>query len=404
MSVYQLGTILLIFSLTIFPEQFNNLQVKSLIVVLSICLLPFFFKSFQDDLKRRFAPTLCFLVFLAISSVISVIFINKVQNFPQILLFFSYFIIFISLRGIFPTLKHKEQFSFCFLILTSILSLISIYHILILHYINNDSLSFLWVYRGHNHLSALLIFAIPLIIYFLKTYWHIRRMRFVSIVLGCLLMISLLLSLSIGAMLALATSFLLAIFMFKSTVSFKNFPLKKTYFMIFLIVALLSVSTFLYFSETKGVKAWHLRKNPLAHVQARFVYWQVAFENFGENPLTGIGFGSFNQVLNEYGNLGKAANTTEAHNFFIQMLSDTGIFGFLSSVALIGAVIGKGYKAVKTASAQRESLFYLSLFVGILASTLVALIDFNWSIPVVFLFFWIFSSFLTNYANRGNHL
>ena len=399
MSFYQFLTILLIFPLLFLPEQFVAIPVKILIGIFSIFLLPIFYKEFILDIKIKFLPTIFFLVFIFVTAITTTFSIDYDKSIMQFYIFFCFFIVFVSIRSIFPSFKSKELLALLFICIASILSFISLYNTLILHYINTQSLSFLWIYFGHNHLSALLVFAIPLALYFLKTYWIKKQIRFLLIVNCLLLIFSLLFTFSIGSMFALGLSFLIVFFLFAKYISTKDFPIKKVYFMVFLTIAILGISSFYLFSETKGIESIKLWKNPSMHAQARFVYWRAAYDNFKKNPLTGTGLETFNEALGKLGNIGKTAYTTHAHNFFVQMLTDTGIFGFLTSITLIGSVLWQGYLKIKDSSLNKESFFFISLYAGILASTLNSLIDLDWHAPAVFLFFWIFTGLFRKNVN-----
>jgi len=274
------------------------------------------------------------------------------------------------------------------LLLVTLLSFISLYNTLIRHYVSRESSSFLWVYYGHNHLSALLIFAIPLCLYLLLTHWENNKISPLILAAFSLLVISLLFTFSIGAMIALALSLFFTVLCFRKTL-----PLKKVYFIVFLIVAFLGISSLYLFSINKGIKTINLQKNPYNNVSARFVYWQKAFDNFVQKPLTGSGLDTFSIVGGQ-----TRPFSYYAHNFFIQSLSDNGIFGFLTSIVLIGVVLGRAYNTITTTLDRRKYLFYLSIFIGMLSSTLLATIDVDWHFPTVFLFFWIFAGLSTNYA------
>lgn len=399
MSFYQSLTILLIFSIPFIPEQFVAVPIKVLIVIYSIFLLPIFYKAFFFDIKRKFVPTIFFLAFLFVTGITTIFSIDKEKSIAQFLIFLCFFIIFVSIRVIFRSLRSKELLVSCYMFLVSCLSLISLYNTLIRHYVSKESLSFLWIYFGHNHLSSLLVFAIPLALYFLKTYWAKKHIRLLLIVNCLLLIVSLLFTFSIGSMFALGLSFLIVFFLFAKYIYSKDFPVKKMYFIVFLIIAILGISSFYLFSETKGIKSIKLWKNPSMHAQARFVYWRTAYDNFLKNPLTGTGLETFNEALGKLDNIGKTAYTTHTHNFFIQMLTDTGIFGFLTSITLVGSILRQGYLRIKNISINRESFFFISLYVGILSSTLNSLVDLDWHAPTVFLFFWIFAGLFRKNVN-----
>jgi O-antigen ligase len=147
------------------------------------------------------------------------------------------------------------------------------------------------------------------------------------------------------------------------------------------------------FAENKEIKTLKLLRNPYTNVSHRLIYWQRAFDNFVQKPFTGSGLDTFNIV-----------NKTRpfayyAHNFFIQILSDSGIFGFLANTLLIGVIFWRAYNVVMIAMDKRKRLFYLSIFVGVLSSTFLAAIDVDWHLPTVFLIFWIFAGFLRKNVN-----
>lgn len=394
MLIYQLLTILLTFSLPFLSEQFVNISIKSSIIVYAIMLLPVFFRAFLEDIKRKFIPSILFAVFLMTSTISTIFSTNLDQSVMQLLLFYSYFIIFVSIRLIFPSLKDKEIFIYSFLLLIFVLSLISSYNTLIRQFVDKRFLNFIWVYRGHNHLSALLVFAIPLILNFLNKYWHRKRGRIILLLIVCFLIVSLLLTFSIGGMLSLAISFLLVLILFRQTTFSKKFLLKKAYLTVFLIITFLSISSFFLFSETKGLKTLNFQKNPQTHLKARLIYSQAAYDNFLKNPLYGSGLETFQDVFAKIGDKGGAARTSHAHNFFIQMLTDGGIFVFLTSIMLISSIL---FLAAKKAF-EIKNFLYVALFSGLLSSSIFSMIDLDWHVPMVFLYFWIFAALSTNYA------
>lgn len=389
MFIYQFLTILLISVLPFFPKQLFDFQIRPLIIGFAICLLPIFFLAFIDDIKRKFIPTICFIIFLVPAAISTVFSLNMKASVDQLYLLFSCFVVFVSIRKIFPTLRSKELLASYYCIIVFCLSLISFYNTVIRHYVNRKNVSFLWVYYGHNHLSALLIFAIPFCLYLLLKYWKNGKFSFPIFFIFCFFLINLFLTFSIGAMVALAFSFLIIIFFIK-----KLFLFKKTFFAVFIILVFFSISSLYFFSANNGLKVINLKKNPYNNVSVRFVYWQIAFDNFIKKPLTGSGLDTFDIV-----NTKRHYFSRFAHNFFIQMLSDVGIFGFLSSVVLIGAVILHGYNMVMVSADNKMRLFYLSIFIGILSSVFMAMMDVDWHIPTAFLFFWIFAGLLRKNVN-----
>ncbi|EKD65562.1 MAG: hypothetical protein ACD_50C00051G0005 [uncultured bacterium] len=394
MWFYQVLTVLLISSIPFFEKQFvyydNPPLVVTTIQFFSIILLPIFIKLLFLDIKSRFAPTFFFIALLIPLAISTIYSINVTHSGIILSLFASYFVIFVSTKTIFSTFRSKEILVLTFILISSILSAISLYNTLILQEINKDHVNFFGIFYGHNHLSALLVFSIPLSLYFLKSYWNNKRIRILSIIICTLLIISLLFTLSIGAMLSLGISFVLGSFLFG-----KNLIPKKVFYGMFIFLTFFALLTLLYFSQSKGIDSLDFKKNPLIHASHRLIFWQRAYDNFLEKPLTGHGLDTYGLVkVNDQ----TPPHSSNAHNFFVQTLSDAGIFGFFAVIMLVASIFKKGYDITKKNLSKKKSLFFISLFIAILSSVLFAAIDFDWYLPTVSIYFWVFAGFLTSYV------
>ena len=67
--------------------------------------------------------------------------------------------------------------------------------------------------------------------------------------------------------------------------------------------------------------------------EKRFILWEAGIRMFLDNPLFGVGFGGFRDVRRSYGIHGSMA-----HNSYIDILSETGIIGFLFASFMIYSV------------------------------------------------------------------
>jgi putative inorganic carbon (hco3(-)) transporter len=72
---------------------------------------------------------------------------------------------------------------------------------------------------------------------------------------------------------------------------------------------------------------------------SRLALWNAAGAMFVQHPVLGVGYGNYRSLYSDY-IPGAAPNELDAHNMYLQMLSETGVIGFLAfSVLLVGLAI-----------------------------------------------------------------
>lgn len=390
MIIYRIIVLVLLSILLFIPNQEKEfVQIVFLTSLSSLVLLPVFVKNLWRDILHKNLITIIFILFL-IASVFSTIFsVDQQKSITALLLFVAYFIFFTSIKSIFSTHKSKQFLAFSMLVYTIILSLISLYNTLILHYSNRqvEGTSFMWVYFGHNHLSAILIFAIPLAFYFLWLNWKKVLMRFILAFIAGLLLVTMFFTSARGSILSLFIALFIGSFFL---------PIHKDKQS---IIAYFIGIVFIFFVLPFGVKS--IVQNP-ARQKARIdiigqtdrlLYWNQVIVNFANSPFLGTGLNTFREAS---GNTmvmqnPKFLKSDFAHNFFLQMLSDIGIFGFMTSLSLIFVVLWKAAITIvrKLVPKAKEQLLFLAFYTGIFASSINTLIDYDWQIPTVFLIFWL---------------
>ncbi|MFA4990274.1 MAG: O-antigen ligase family protein [Candidatus Omnitrophota bacterium] len=80
----------------------------------------------------------------------------------------------------------------------------------------------------------------------------------------------------------------------------------------------------------------------------RFQYWQVAISMFKENPFIGKGLGTFMAHFSTYV---PSLNISYAHNCFLQILAESGIFSLLVFLSFVFSVL---YAGIKKFTATRD--------------------------------------------------
>lgn len=387
MKFYQTLTYLLLFTIPFFPVQLDG-RITYATALYALVLLPVFLKSLTEKVRKKDKSTIFFLIFLSAASLSTIFSINSKQSLPQLALFFASFVTFVSIGKVFDSPKSRRHLALVFLLVTSILAVVSLYNTAVLHLNNLDPLgvSFLWVYFGHNHLSTLLLFAIPIALYFAKVYWKsplrflysnvVRIQALLFPVLSFLLLVSLCFTFARASQISLLAAVIFAVIIYEL--------IGQKITLLVLAVFLAAIGIILAGSATPTRQLGFVKYASIQN-NSRLVYWQQAIENAKVHPFLGTGPDTFRFINQASG--GKTLKTYYTHNYFLQTLTDSGIFAFLSGIALIVSVL---INAVKSSLRKKEGLA-IALTVGLLASTINSLFDFDWQLPVVFLIFWIFA-------------
>ncbi len=82
----------------------------------------------------------------------------------------------------------------------------------------------------------------------------------------------------------------------------------------------------------------------------RFHYWSVAWQIFLANPFLGTGFDSFAMAFTRFDTQSGTFRVEQAHNDYLQMLSDGGIIAFLITIGFIGLLVRKALKRIREES------------------------------------------------------
>lgn len=92
---------------------------------------------------------------------------------------------------------------------------------------------------------------------------------------------------------------------------------------------------------------------------SRYVLWGAGIRMFQENWLTGIGVGNFKELSPSYQESGRVVKAI-AHNTYIQLLAELGLFGLLIFVGTMVAAFSSLQRTAAQALRVRSSLLYHS--------------------------------------------
>ena len=127
----------------------------------------------------------------------------------------------------------------------------------------------------------------------------------------------------------------------------------------------------------------------------RMIWWKAAWKIFLDNPLKGAGWGNFETLYLLY-RPALSINTLYAHNLLLQLLSDSGIFGFAAFFLMLYILLFKNTRDGSNMFPEKD-IITVTIF-GFLAFNLL---DYGFYVPSHLL---IFFAILGGISTRKNNL
>ena len=137
-----------------------------------------------------------------------------------------------------------------------------------------------------------------------------------------------------------------------------------------------------------------------ASSQARLYMYRNTIGMIKDNLFLGVGFGNFKYIYPRYRDRGEWAlsglNTRvdEAHNEYLQILSEVGIIGFIAFVWILFVIGRMSLWVIQKGDWGRSSFIAIASVMGISATLVQSLFDFNLQNPASGVTFWIAVGFL----------
>jgi len=122
----------------------------------------------------------------------------------------------------------------------------------------------------------------------------------------------------------------------------------------------------------------------------RVYIWRGSVKLASDYAFTGIGVGreAFNSLYPYYSFAG-IETAPHAHNLFLQLFIEVGIFGFAIFFAVLICLIQNGFSLAKCGKDKEVRLIGCGAFCGVLAALLQGMTDYIWYNYRVFFIFWI---------------
>lgn len=105
-------------------------------------------------------------------------------------------------------------------------------------------------------------------------------------------------------------------------------------------------------------------------------FWSVALQIFKDYPILGSGLESFGVAFSQYDTWNGTLRVEQAHNDYLQTLSDTGIIGFLCIVSFIFLLFKRGLKVIKTSGNRFRKNVAMGALAGCFGILLHSIVDF----------------------------
>jgi O-antigen ligase len=202
-------------------------------------------------------------------------------------------------------------------------------------------------FKNQNALAAYLTCVIPIVLSLALWKWKKRFVKAGLFLISAILVIASLWTLCRGGWLGAISGLIFIILI----VNYQR--IKKVFWPLFL-------SSYLFFVPLIGLALFFFQNRRDSY---RFVLFRGAWEMINEHPLLGKGIGTFMDYCVLYA---KSDIAFYAHNCYLQMWAESGIFSLLSFLLFVGYVF---YRSIKVGLRIPRSLNYFAL-IGLAAGML----------------------------------
>ncbi len=371
-TLRRVGAVILLAFVFILPF-FNGGNSFFAFWLLLILPLPLMLLAPLPQRLPRLGPFLLFWLALFLSSLKAVNLMMAGPTFLAWSALFVFFYLFLAYRG-----YYRWQIVLRLFFLTAfVLSLISLYCLIFSSRCQGlATMNFFYAVYGHNHLADYLCLVFPLS---LAAFFR-HRYRWPLFFLNLFFLISIWLTFSRTSFLFLPPLLIVLWYFWRP-----RFFQGQVLFLLALLVSFALAVLALVVGLGRGdwlVNYWPWLGHHLARSlqsEARPAYWQQAWSAFSQRPFLGWGWGNFRLVSLRF-----SRNPFNwawfPHNFFLRLLAETGLVGFLTFVVLLWQIKHHLKKAASRWGITGAFLFSMSH----------ALLDFDWAFRAIILSLLIF--------------
>jgi len=232
------------------------------------------------------------------------------------------------------------------------------------------------VYVNHNHFAGLLEMILPVSLGLVIAEEN-KAKRLLLVFLCALMGIALILTLSRGGLVSITIA--LAAMMF---FLIKRGVVRSSWGLFLILGIFIAGSLILFGLEPLIDRIESIQKlGSKSTVIHRLPMWQGAVDLISKNIWLGTGPGTFEYAFLKFRPAGFVYRPGNAHNDYLELLADCGIFAFAVTILLVGILVRRAVRIIH----RDDSLFGIGIGSGCLAAvvslSIHSLIDFNYHIP-----------------------
>ena len=247
---------------------------------------------------------------------------------------------------------------------------------------NYEALSLSGVYVNRNHMAGFLEMAIPVLLGLFLTRSRATVIHISMILLALFLILCQALTLSRGGWAATTGAM---IFMMGVLLSRRGFAYKRL--LISIAVAVVAVTVILLVSTPVVERIITITQHDIEdNIAGRLLYWASTWNMIKDNIFAGTGPGTYAVTSIPYLVPGLGVLPVFAHNDYLHITAETGIFFIPLMFWLLGLFFSTGFKKLKSRSRQTSGIA-----LGCMASVVAILVhsysDFNLHIPANIILF-----------------
>ncbi len=250
---------------------------------------------------------------------------------------------------------------------------------------------------GHSHISALILFILPLF----WEFWESDKNKLLKTVFFVFLIFIMLTSFGRTAvMISFAETFILAWkrrkFLSQKMRYIAVFILSLLIFGIIVLFGFSIYTSWMGFSSCP-VPQFQLQLCKSLKDEPRGAYWQQAISGTLHRPFFGWGGGSFSIISNLYTTDGYQYSAY-AHNEYLQIIAEYGLITGVIFITMCGIIFYVSFCKIFLSPTKGDSNFFLAL--GVLALLVDNFFDYDWEFIALWLLFLLGAAYLLSTSTR----